>query len=110
MPTIDLTDAEHVALVALIQRAIEEDRFPRAPRLDPLRSALAKLDPAAAAALRRPLTPETPVPGRPEAHNPQRPPTGRLRPSTPGASAPLAREGGKGDRGRARQAVAHHAP
>jgi hypothetical protein len=31
-----------------IRRAIEEDRFPRAPRLDPLRSALAKLDPAAA--------------------------------------------------------------
>ena len=27
-------------------RAIEEDRFPRAPRLGPLRSALAKLDPA----------------------------------------------------------------
>jgi hypothetical protein len=49
MPTIDLTDAEHAALVALIRRAIEEDRFPRAPRLDPLRSALAKLDPAAAA-------------------------------------------------------------
>jgi hypothetical protein len=57
MPTIDLTDAEHAALVALIRRAIEEDRFPRAPRLDPLRSALVKLDPAAAAALRRPLTP-----------------------------------------------------
>jgi hypothetical protein len=59
MPTIDLTDAEHAALVALIRRAIEKDRFPRAPRLDPLRSALAKLDPAAAAALRRPLTPKS---------------------------------------------------
>jgi hypothetical protein len=34
--------------VALIKRAIEEDRFPRAPRLDPLRSALVKLDPVAA--------------------------------------------------------------
>jgi hypothetical protein len=63
MPTIDLTDAEHTALVALIKRAIEDDRFPRAPRLDPLRSALAKLDPAAAAALRRPLTPESAKPG-----------------------------------------------
>jgi hypothetical protein len=50
MPTVDLTDAEHAALTALIRRAIEEDRFPRAPRLDPLRSALANLDPAAAAA------------------------------------------------------------
>jgi len=33
--------------------------FPRAPRLDRLRSALAKLDPAAAA-LRRPLTAKKP--------------------------------------------------
>jgi hypothetical protein len=59
MSTIDLTNAEHAALVALIRRAIEEDRFPRAPRLDPLRSALAKLDPAGAVALRRPLTPRS---------------------------------------------------
>jgi hypothetical protein len=29
-------------------RAIEEDRFPRDPRLDPLRSILEKLDPVAA--------------------------------------------------------------
>jgi hypothetical protein len=42
MPTIDLTDAELAAVAA----AIQEDRFPRAPRLDPLRTALAKLDPA----------------------------------------------------------------
>jgi len=45
MPTIDFTDAELAALTTAIRRAIEEDRFPRAPRLDPLRSALAKLDP-----------------------------------------------------------------
>jgi hypothetical protein len=44
MPTIDLTDAEHAALVALIRRAIEEDRFQRSPRIDLLRAALAKLD------------------------------------------------------------------
>ena len=49
MPTIDLTDAQHAAVTALIKRAIEEDHFPNAPRLGPLRSALAKLDPAAAA-------------------------------------------------------------
>jgi hypothetical protein len=43
MPTIDLTDEEHAAVMAAIRRAVEADKFPRAPRLDPLRSALAKL-------------------------------------------------------------------
>jgi hypothetical protein len=48
MPTIDFTDAGHAAaLVTMICRDIEEDRLPRAPLLDPLRSALAKLDPKA---------------------------------------------------------------
>jgi hypothetical protein len=47
MPTIDLTDNEHAAVTAAIRRTIEEDRFPHAPRLEPLRSALAKLDPTA---------------------------------------------------------------
>jgi hypothetical protein len=28
-----------------VRRAVEDDKFPRAPRLDPLRSALAKLEP-----------------------------------------------------------------
>jgi hypothetical protein len=61
MPTIDLTDAERAALVALIRRAIEEDRFPpRGPRLDPLRSPLAKLD-AAVAALKRPPAGKSPL-------------------------------------------------
>ena len=44
MPTIDLTDDEYAAGTAAIRRAIETDRFPRAPRLDPLRAALAKLE------------------------------------------------------------------
>jgi hypothetical protein len=44
MRTLDLTDAEHAAVTAAIKRAIEQDRFPHAPRLDPLRSALAKLE------------------------------------------------------------------
>jgi hypothetical protein len=48
MPTIDLTDAELAAVTAAIRRAVEDDRFPRAPRLDPLSSALAKLDRALA--------------------------------------------------------------
>jgi hypothetical protein len=45
MPTINLKDAELAAVAAAVRRMIEEDRFPRAPRLDPLRSAPAKLDP-----------------------------------------------------------------
>jgi hypothetical protein len=42
MPTIDFTDKEHAAVTAAIRHLIEEDRFPPAPRLVPLRSALAK--------------------------------------------------------------------
>jgi hypothetical protein len=42
---IDLTDDELAAPAALIPRAIEQDGFPLAPRLDPLRSVLAKLEP-----------------------------------------------------------------
>jgi hypothetical protein len=53
---------ELAAVTAAIRRAIEEDRFPSAPRLDPLRSALAKLDPAAAAKLQAP--PKAPPPKR----------------------------------------------
>jgi hypothetical protein len=67
--------AEHAAVTAAIKRAIEEDRAPDAPRLDPLRSALAKLDPATAAALGPPpavknakQTPQPTTPkGRPRA-------------------------------------------
>ena len=47
MPTIDLTDDELAAVTAAIRRLIDEDRFPHAPRLDPLRAALARLDAAA---------------------------------------------------------------
>jgi hypothetical protein len=46
MTTINLTDDELAAVTAAIRRAIEDDRFPHAPRLDPLRAALAKLDAA----------------------------------------------------------------
>ena len=59
MPTINLTDDEYEAVTAAIRRAIEDERFPRAPRLDPLRAALAKLDAAAE------LTPEPPLPKTP---------------------------------------------
>jgi hypothetical protein len=44
MPTIDLTDDEYAAVTATIRCLIEEDKFPHAPRLDPLRSVLAQLD------------------------------------------------------------------
>ncbi|HEU0218811.1 MAG TPA: hypothetical protein VFQ90_19290 [Stellaceae bacterium] len=47
MPTIELTDEELAAIAAALRRVIMEDRYPRAPRLWPLRAALAKLDPAA---------------------------------------------------------------
>ena len=46
MPTINLTDDELVAVTATVRRAIEDDRFPHAPRLDPLRAALGKLEAA----------------------------------------------------------------
>ncbi len=46
MPTINLTDDELAAVTAAIRRAVEDDRFPRAPRLDPLRAALGKLEAA----------------------------------------------------------------
>jgi hypothetical protein len=46
-PTINLTDDELAAVTAAIRRAIEDDRFPHAPRLDPLRAVLGKFDAAA---------------------------------------------------------------
>jgi hypothetical protein len=47
VPTINLTDDELAAVTAALRRAIEDDRFPHAPRLDPLRAALEKLEAAA---------------------------------------------------------------
>jgi hypothetical protein len=46
VPTIDLPADELAAVTAAIRRAIEDDRFPHAPRLDPLRAALGKLEAA----------------------------------------------------------------
>ena len=48
MPTIDLTDDELAAVTAAIRRTIEDDRFPHAPRLDPLHAALGKFEAATA--------------------------------------------------------------
>jgi hypothetical protein len=46
VPTIDLPDDELAAVTAAIRGVIEGDRYPHAPRLDPLRAALARLDAA----------------------------------------------------------------
>jgi hypothetical protein len=48
VPTIDLPDDELAAVTAAIRRLIEADKFPHAPRLDPLRAALARLEAEAA--------------------------------------------------------------
>ena len=48
MPTINRAADELAAVTAAIRRVIEDDRFPHAPRLDPLRAALARFDAAAA--------------------------------------------------------------
>jgi hypothetical protein len=48
VPTIDLPDDELAAVTAALRRLIEDDKFPHAPRLDPLRAALARFDAAAA--------------------------------------------------------------
>jgi hypothetical protein len=44
MPTIDLPGDELRAVTAVVRLAIETDRFPYAPRLDPLRAALGKFE------------------------------------------------------------------
>jgi hypothetical protein len=44
MPTINLTDDELATVAAATRRAVEDDKFPHAPRLDPLRAALGKLE------------------------------------------------------------------
>ena len=46
VPTINLADDELAAVTAAIGRAIEDDRYPHAPRLDPLRAALGKFEAA----------------------------------------------------------------
>jgi hypothetical protein len=41
VPTITIPDEELAAVTAAIRGVIEDDKFPHAPRLDPLRAALA---------------------------------------------------------------------
>jgi hypothetical protein len=58
MPTIDLPADELAAVTAAIRRAIAVDRFPHAPRLDPLRAALGKLDAETEPLKSQPATPK----------------------------------------------------
>jgi hypothetical protein len=44
--TLDLTDEEKLAPVAHLRHALDYDHFPFAPRLDPLKAILAKLEPS----------------------------------------------------------------
>ncbi len=64
--TLDLTDDEERALVQLLRRTLDFDPFPHAPRLDPLKAILAKLEPPAPKPQRlAPLRPGMgPTPGR----------------------------------------------
>ena len=43
--TLDLTDEESTALAKHLRHALDYDPYPLAPRLDPLKAILAKLDP-----------------------------------------------------------------
>jgi hypothetical protein len=62
VPTIDLTDEEHAALVAYVLDKLREEKFLHAPRLNPVRSALAKLNPASAP---KPISERPPLPEAP---------------------------------------------
>jgi hypothetical protein len=48
MPKVDLPDDELAAVTAAIRQTIADDKYPHAPRLDPLKAALARLKAAAA--------------------------------------------------------------
>jgi hypothetical protein len=53
VPTIDFTDAELAAVTAAIRRTIEDDKFPHAPRLVPMRTAMTAVGQHLAAAGQR---------------------------------------------------------
>ena len=42
---LDLTDDKRAAIVRLLKRTLDTDRYPLVPRLAPLKSILAKLEP-----------------------------------------------------------------
>jgi hypothetical protein len=62
MATVDFPDDEHAAVTRAVRQAIADDRSPLSPRLAPLRSALAKLDPTS---VPKPLPERKPLPEAP---------------------------------------------
>jgi hypothetical protein len=62
MPTIDLDDDEHDAVIGVIRRTLVATRYPYSAQNLTLRSALAKLDPASAP---KPLPERVPLPAAP---------------------------------------------
>lgn len=62
VPTINLNDDELAAVTAALRRAIETDRYPRAPHLDPLRAALGRLEAASNSAHAPNPTPDPKAP------------------------------------------------
>jgi hypothetical protein len=67
VPTIDLPADELAAVTAAIRRAIADDKYPHAPRLDPLRAALARFDAASNSAHGRNPAPRPKAPPRAKA-------------------------------------------
>jgi hypothetical protein len=62
MPTLELADEELAVLLAAARKALDDNPFPRSPRLNPLKSVLAKLDPSS---VPRPIPPFKPLPAAP---------------------------------------------
>jgi hypothetical protein len=73
MPIIDLTEDELAAVTAAVREKLDREwRYRMAPRLEPFRSALAKLDPSAAATM-EPITVQGPLlPNPARARSPRR--------------------------------------
>jgi hypothetical protein len=81
VPTIDLPADELAAVPAAIRGVIEDDKFPHAPRLDPLRAALARLDAAGSVPSGKPDSTSPP--------DPKAPPPAKADKRAPRASRPL---------------------
>jgi hypothetical protein len=47
MPSIDFDDNELSAVTSAVRKVLNRERYPLSPRLDPLKTALAKLAPGA---------------------------------------------------------------